>query len=129
MTAAKVKKYLGTERFKRRDKDEEDQVGVTNGLAWTSVGGEVLMTEVIVMPGKGSCKSPASSVTSCRIRESGDDLRLRAASLGLQQDFERIDVHTMCPKARRPKTAWRASPLPRRWCRPSRESLCARRWR
>jgi len=53
VTAGKVREYLGTEKFRRHDKDSHDQIGVTNGLAWTPVGGEMLMTEVSVTPGRG----------------------------------------------------------------------------
>ena len=51
-----LEKYLGKERVSFEDANEEDEVGIVRGLAWTSVGGDTLQIEVNVMPGKG--KSP-----------------------------------------------------------------------
>lgn len=48
-----LEKYLGKERISFEDANEEDQVGIVRGLAWTSVGGDTLQIEVNVMPGKG----------------------------------------------------------------------------
>ncbi len=49
-----LEKYLGKERVSFEDANEEDQVGIVRGLAWTSVGGDTLQIEVNVMPGKGN---------------------------------------------------------------------------
>ena len=47
-----LEKYLGKERVSFEDANEEDEVGIVRGLAWTSVGGDTLQIEVNVMPGK-----------------------------------------------------------------------------
>lgn len=49
-----LEKYLGKERVSFEDANEEDEVGIVRGLAWTSVGGDTLQIEVNVMPGKGN---------------------------------------------------------------------------
>src|SRR5699024_8500469 len=53
VTPDKLEGYLGPRRFKMDALDKEDEVGLVNGLAWTSVGGEMLPIEVAVMEGTG----------------------------------------------------------------------------
>ncbi|MBT9779984.1 endopeptidase La [Clostridium sp. MCC353] len=53
VTESNLEKYLGKERISFESANEEDQVGIVRGLAWTSVGGDTLQIEVNVMPGKG----------------------------------------------------------------------------
>jgi ATP-dependent Lon protease len=106
VTPAKVREYLGTERFQRHDKDTVDQIGVTNGLAWTSVGGEMLMTEVSVMPGRGKLVTTGKlgDVMQESAQAAMSYVRSRAKQLGLSQDFyERIDVHIHVPEGATPK--------------------------
>ena len=106
VTAARVRDFLGTERFKRHDKDSHDQIGVTNGLAWTPVGGEMLMTEVSVTPGRGKLISTGKlgDVMQESAQAAMSYVRGRARSLGLSPDFyERIDVHVHVPEGATPK--------------------------
>ena len=106
ITAAKVKSYLGTERFRRADKDMHDQIGVTNGLAWTQVGGELLMTEVSVTPGRGKLviTGKLGDVMQESAQAAMTYVRSRARSLGLAPDFyDRIDVHVHVPEGAVPK--------------------------
>ena len=56
VTESNLEKYLGKERISFEDANEEDQVGIVRGLAWTSVGGDTLQIEVNVMPGKGELR-------------------------------------------------------------------------
>ena len=53
VTESNLEKYLGKEKVSFEDANEEDQIGIVRGLAWTSVGGDTLQIEVNVMPGKG----------------------------------------------------------------------------
>ena len=53
VTPENLEKYAGVKRFRFGEIDEEDQVGVVTGLAWTEVGGELLQIESVVLPGKG----------------------------------------------------------------------------
>jgi ATP-dependent Lon protease len=106
VTAAKVREYLGTERFARHDKDMVDQIGVTNGLAWTQFGGEMLMTEVSVTPGRGKLLSTGKlgDVMKESAQAAMSYVRARAKQLGLSPDFyERIDVHIHVPEGATPK--------------------------
>ena len=54
ITAAKVTEYLGVPRFRPTLAEEKNEIGVATGLAWTEVGGEILVTEATLMPGKGT---------------------------------------------------------------------------
>lgn len=56
VTENSLEKYLGKEKVTFEDANEEDEVGIVRGLAWTSVGGDTLQIEVNVMPGKGELK-------------------------------------------------------------------------
>lgn len=56
ITESNLEKYLGKEKVSFEDANEEDEVGIVRGLAWTSVGGDTLQIEVNVMPGKGELK-------------------------------------------------------------------------
>ena len=53
VTESNLEKYLGKEKITFEDANEEDEVGIVRGLAWTSVGGDTLQIEVNMMPGKG----------------------------------------------------------------------------
>ncbi len=106
VTAKKVRSYLGVEKYRRRDTDGQDQVGVTNGLAWTSVGGEILLTEVALTPGKGKLQvtGKLGDVMTESAKAAMTYVRSRALSLGLAQDFyDRIDVHIHVPEGATPK--------------------------
>ncbi|MBI1949024.1 MAG: endopeptidase La [Deltaproteobacteria bacterium] len=106
VTPAKVREYLGTEKFRRHDKDSHDQIGVTNGLAWTPVGGEMLMTEVSVTPGRGKLVTTGKlgDVMQESAQAAMSYVRSRARQLGLSPDFyERIDVHIHVPEGATPK--------------------------
>lgn len=56
ITESNLEKYLGKEKISFEDANEEDEVGIVRGLAWTSVGGDTLQIEVNVMPGKGELR-------------------------------------------------------------------------
>ncbi|MCP4504359.1 MAG: hypothetical protein GY822_30965, partial [Deltaproteobacteria bacterium] len=106
INSAKVKKYLGTERFRRRDKEEADQIGVANGLAWTQVGGEVLTTEVALTPGRGKLQitGKLGDVMQESAKAALTWVRSHAEQLGLPRDFyDRIDVHIHVPEGATPK--------------------------
>ena len=106
VTPAKVREFLGTEKFRRHDKDSHDQIGVTNGLAWTPVGGEMLMTEVSVTPGRGKLITigKLGDVMQESAQAAMSYVRSRARQLGLSPDFyERIDVHIHVPEGATPK--------------------------
>ena len=57
ITESNLEKYLGKEKYSFDKANEQDEIGIVRGLAWTSVGGDTLQIEVNVMPGKGDIKS------------------------------------------------------------------------
>jgi ATP-dependent Lon protease len=101
-----VRKYLGVQRHRFGQTETENQIGVTTGLAYTEVGGELLQTEVSIMPGKG--KVQITGRLGETMTESANAamsyIRSRAKQLGLTSNFhEQIDVHIHVPDGGTPK--------------------------
>jgi len=106
VTARNLDKYLGVYRFRYGEAEENDQVGLVNGLAWTEVGGELLTIESAVMPGKGklSFTGQLGDVMQESIQAAMTVMRSRSASLGLEPDFQDdIDIHIHVPEGATPK--------------------------
>lgn len=102
---ALIKKFLGPERFSSQLKGKKDEVGVSTGLAWTSVGGDILFIEVNVMPGKGQLILTGKLGTvikeSCQTALSF--VRSQAKNFGIKQNFHKIDIHIHLPEGATPK--------------------------
>jgi ATP-dependent Lon protease len=106
VTGKIVARYLGVGRHGRKKREAQPQVGVASGLAVTGHGGELLPTEVTVLPGKG--KLILTGKLGDVMRESAQAamsyVRSRATALGLRPDFHRgLDVHVHCPEGATPK--------------------------
>ena len=102
----KVIDMLGAEKFKPNSLDLIDTVGVANGLAWTSVGGEMLPIEVTVIPnGAGRLELTGSlgdvMKESCKIALSY--IKANAEKYGITTDFSKIDIHIHAPEGAVPK--------------------------
>ena len=102
----KVEEYLGAPRFTYDPADKEPQVGLVNGLAWTSVGGETLTVEVAVLPGTGKVK--LTGQLGDVMKESAEAaitcIRERAGMLELEGDFYgKTDIHIHIPEGAVPK--------------------------
>ncbi len=98
--------YLGQVRFRPRRKNQESEVGVATGLAWTEVGGELLETEVGLMRGKGklTLTGKLGEVMQESARAAVSYLRSRADLLGIDPEFnESIDIHLHVPEGAIPK--------------------------
>jgi ATP-dependent Lon protease len=98
--------FLGQVRFRPRRKNEESEVGVATGLAWTEVGGELLETEVGLMRGKGklTLTGKLGEVMQESARAAVSYLRSRADLLGIDPEFnESIDIHLHVPEGAIPK--------------------------
>jgi ATP-dependent Lon protease len=98
--------FLGKPRFRARRKNQESEIGVATGLAWTEVGGELLETEVGLMPGKGklTLTGKLGEVMQESARAAVSYLRSRADLLGVDPDFnEKLDVHLHVPEGAIPK--------------------------
>jgi ATP-dependent Lon protease len=102
-----LKAFLGPAPYLPRDReDASERTGMANGLAWTSVGGEVLDVEVAVVPGSGEVR--LTGTLGDVMKESAlaalTYARSRAARLGLDPQFhERVDIHIHIPEGATPK--------------------------
>ena len=104
--AQSVQKYLGVPKFRYGRTEEKDCVGVTTGLAWTDVGGELLQTEASIMPGKGNLvlTGKLGEVMQESAQAALSYVRSRARQLKLSDDFyEKIDIHIHVPEGAIPK--------------------------
>ncbi|MDD4136101.1 MAG: endopeptidase La, partial [Candidatus Shapirobacteria bacterium] len=83
-----IKKFLGPAKFTSTLKGKKDEIGLSTGLAWTSVGGEILFIEVNVMPGKGQLILPGKlgSVMKESCQAALSFIRSQAKEFGIKQD-------------------------------------------
>jgi len=98
--------YLGVQKYQFGKAEEENQVGQVTGLAWTSVGGELLTIEGVAVPGKGRVTMTGSlgDVMQESIRAAHTVVKSRAASLGVRRQLlERQDFHIHVPEGATPK--------------------------
>jgi ATP-dependent Lon protease len=97
---------LGPAKYRYGKAEAEQKIGVTTGLAWTELGGELLATEVTVMPGKGqlTITGKLGDVMQESARAAMSYVRSRGTELGLEKDFyQKIDVHIHVPEGAIPK--------------------------
>ncbi|MFK7898832.1 MAG: endopeptidase La [Myxococcota bacterium] len=101
-----VRKFLGVQKYRFGQTEEEDRIGVTTGLAYTEVGGELLQTEVAVTPGKGKLQVTGrlGEVMTESANAALSYIRSRAKQLGLTSDFHtKVDIHIHVPEGGTPK--------------------------
>jgi len=101
-----VKKFLGVQRYRFGVTESEDRVGVTTGLAYTDVGGELLQTEVSVTSGSGKLQLTGrlGEVMQESAGAAMSYIRSRAKQLGLVRDFySKVDLHIHVPEGGTPK--------------------------
>lgn len=106
VTPKNLEELLGPKRFKTDELSKIDMVGLVNGLAWTSVGGEILPIEVAVMDGTGKIELTGSlgDVMKESARTAISCIRTRASSLGISHDFySKYDIHIHAPEGAIPK--------------------------
>ena len=106
ITPKSLEKYLGVQRFRYGEVEENDEVGQVTGLAWTEVGGELLRIEAGLVPGKGRLTHTGQlgDVMQESIQAAMTVVRSRAAALGLEADFyQKYDVHVHVPEGATPK--------------------------
>ncbi|HET9618864.1 MAG TPA: S16 family serine protease, partial [Pseudolabrys sp.] len=98
--------YLGVPKFRYGEVEDEDQVGVVTGLAWTDVGGELLTIEAAMMPGKGKMTVTGNlrDVMKESISAAASYVRSRATAFGIEPPlFDKRDIHVHVPEGATPK--------------------------
>ncbi len=101
-----LQEYLGTPKYKDYDTFKTDDIGIVNGLAWTSVGGELLQAEVAVLDGKGNNQMTGSlgDVMKESVSAALTCIRARAVKYGIAEDFyQNKDIHIHFPEGAVPK--------------------------
>src|SRR5438477_6982997 len=104
--AKTVADYLGVPKFRYGEVEDEDQVGVVTGLAWTDVGGELLTIEAAMMPGKGKMTVTGNlrDVMKESISAAASYVRMRAIAFGIEPpSFDKKDIHVHVPEGATPK--------------------------
>ncbi|OKL43568.1 endopeptidase La [Pseudovibrio exalbescens] len=103
---ALVEEYLGVPRYRFGQMEDEDQVGVVTGLAWTEVGGELLTIEGVMMPGKGKMTVTGNlkDVMKESISAAASYVRSRAVDFGIEPPmFDKRELHVHVPEGATPK--------------------------
>lgn len=106
VTRSNMEKFLGTPRYKQDNVSKKDEVGVVNGLAWTSVGGEMLQVEVNVVPGTGKLELTGNlgKVMSESAKAAVTYVRSTAKEWNIDAMFYKdTDIHIHFPEAAIPK--------------------------
>ena len=106
VTPELISEMLGTEKFKPDTISKKDEIGVVNGLAWTSVGGEIMQLEVACVPGTGQLNLTGSlgEVMKESAKTAVTAVRARAELLGIDPEFyKKLDIHIHAPEAAVPK--------------------------
>ena len=106
ITPANANDFLGVLKYREYWLEKHNEIGLTTGLAWTEVGGSVLVTEAAIMEGKGRL-TPTGKLGEV-MQESAQAamsyIRSRSAAFGLTKDFYRnIDIHVHVPEGAIPK--------------------------
>ncbi len=98
--------YLGVKKFSFGEAEQEDHIGVTTGLAWTEVGGDILFIEAVDMPGKGKVMQTGKlgDVMKESIETAYSVVRSHAKKLAIDPEiFEKTDIHVHVPEGATPK--------------------------
>ncbi|MBS0537811.1 MAG: endopeptidase La [Proteobacteria bacterium] len=106
VSAKNLDKYAGVRRFRFGEAELEDLVGITTGLAWTEVGGELLQIEAVLVPGRGrvTVTGKLGDVMQESVQAANAYVRSRAAGFGIKQAiFEKRDIHVHVPEGATPK--------------------------
>jgi ATP-dependent Lon protease len=106
VTAENIDDYLGVKKYRYGLAEKEDQIGVVTGLAWTSVGGDLLSIEALRLPGKGRMKTTGTlgDVMKESIDAASSFVRSIAPDIGVKPPkFEKWDIHVHVPEGATPK--------------------------
>jgi ATP-dependent Lon protease len=106
VTISKLESFLGVPKHRYGVAEENPQVGIATGLAWTETGGALLQIEAVIMPGKGSLKitGKLGEVMQESVQAAMSYVRSRALQLGFPLDFyHKVDIHVHVPEGAIPK--------------------------
>jgi ATP-dependent Lon protease len=106
VTRRNLEKYAGVRRFRFGETESEDLVGVTTGLAWTEVGGELLTIEAVTLPGKGrvTATGKLGDVMKESVQAAESYVKARSHVFGIRPPvFEKKDIHVHVPEGATPK--------------------------
>ncbi|MCC5976247.1 MAG: endopeptidase La [Rubellimicrobium sp.] len=106
VTDANLEDFLGVKKYRYGLAEKEDQIGVVTGLAWTSVGGELLPIEAVRLPGKGRMKTTGKlgDVMKESIDAASSYVRSISPQIGIKPPkFDKIDIHVHVPDGATPK--------------------------
>jgi len=106
ITNASIEQYLGIPKYHNSKREDKDDIGLVNGLAWTEVGGTTLPIEVVVMPGRGKIiltgslgevMKESAHASLSYLRSHSDEIKMRPI------DYDAIDLHIHFPEGAVPK--------------------------
>ena len=106
VTGDKISEYLGVPRYRPMAAEDHDEIGVATGLAWTEAGGELLVTESTLMPGKGqlTLTGKLGEVMQESAKAAMSYVRAKAEQFGIPKEFnKKTDVHVHVPEGAIPK--------------------------
>jgi ATP-dependent Lon protease len=106
VTSKNLDKYLGVQRFDFGRAEQESEVGLVTGLAWTEVGGDLLQIEATLLPGKGQLilTGQLGDVMQESVKAAYSVVRSRSERLGLDSEFhQKFDTHVHVPEGATPK--------------------------
>lgn len=106
ITVSKLEEFLGVPKYRYGMAEDQPQVGIATGLAWTETGGSLLQIEAVIMPGKGNLQitGKLGEVMQESVQAAMSYVRSRALQLGLPLDFyKKIDIHVHVPEGAIPK--------------------------
>jgi ATP-dependent Lon protease len=106
VSAANMNDFLGVKKYRYGLAEQHDQVGVVTGLAWTSVGGDLLHIEALKLPGKGRMKTTGKlgDVMKESIEAASSYVRSISPKIGVKPTkFDKLDIHVHVPDGATPK--------------------------
>ena len=106
ITRKNLEKYAGVKKYRYGEIESDDMIGLTTGLAWTEVGGELLTIEAVMVPGKGkmTITGKLGDVMQESVQAAKSYVRARAAAFGVKPTlFDKKDIHIHVPEGATPK--------------------------
>ena len=106
VTPERLEEFLGVKKYRYGLAEKDNQIGVATGLAWTSVGGDLLSIEALRLPGKGRMKTTGKlgDVMKESIEAASSYVRAISPSIGVKPPkFDRMDIHVHVPEGATPK--------------------------